>query len=184
MNPLNLLLLIIALQTAPVEGPISDMIGNRVDKLATRVEAWKVETEQAHQSRFAEMMQAIADARNERKTILDSIQELKGHRDGLFSELAEFKKEREGLLARMADVRGEQVGIVGRLENLRERFDQVDKRWTPLQNVVDRLIGLVWKLFWLMLSVLVVTVVVGSILLFLYVRLKSKLMKLAFSTEK
>jgi len=184
MNPLSILFLLIALQQQPVEGPISDLIGARVDRLATRVEAWKVETEQAQQSRFAEMMQAIADARQERKTILDSIQELKGQRDGLFSGLVEFKKEREGLLARLADVRGEQAGIVGRLENIRERFDLVEQRWNPLQNLVDRLIGLVWKLFWLMISLIIVVVVVGSVLLFLYVRLKNKLMKLSFSTEK
>ena len=167
---IKMLILLIALQSAPVEGPISDMIGRRVDKLAARVEAWKAETEQAQQSRFAEMMQSIADARQERKTILEAIRELRGEREGIFAEIAEFRKEREG--------------IIGRLSDIRNRFDLVEKKWTPLQNLVDRLIGLVWKVIWLCVLLLVVFIVVSSGLLWAYSSMKAKLMKLSFSTAK
>ena len=176
---IKMLILLIALQSAPVEGPISDMIGRRVDKLTERVEAWKAETEQAQQSRFAEMMQSIADARQERKTILESIQELREQRDGMFDGLAEFKRERDGLLGKLAEVRGVQGGIVGRLESLHSRFEGVEKRWTPIQNIVDRLIGLVWRIFWLVVSLFVVVIVTSSLGLFMYVRIRSKITKLA-----
>lgn len=179
MNPLAILTLLFALQASPVEGPISDLIGARVDRLAARVEAWKAESEQANQSRFAEMMQEIAAARNERRAILDSIADLREQRDGLFAGLAEFKREREGLLGKLAEVRDSQTGFVGRLENLHSRFDGIEKRWTPIQNLVDRLTSLVWKILWLCVSLIIVIVIVGSIGLFLYVRLKSKIVALS-----
>ncbi len=165
MNPLSLVLLLLTLQSSPVEGPISDMIGSRVDKLAARVEAWKTESENAQQTRFAEVMQAIAEARQERKTLLDSIGELKQQRDGVFAGLAEFRNDRDGILAK--------------LQNMREEVRASAEKWTPFQNLVDRLTSLVWKILWLCVSLVIVMVVIGAIGLFLYVRLKSRLLTLA-----
>lgn len=48
----------------------------------------------------------------------------------------------------------------------------------PLQGVIDRGQELVWKIFWLAISVIVVLVVLGTILGFLYVRAKARLASL------
>lgn len=161
MNPVSLVLLLLALQSSPVEGPISDMIGSRVDKLAARVEAWKTESEQAQQTRFAEFMQAIAEARQERKTLLDSIGELKQQRDGLFAGLAEFRNDRDGILARLQDVR--------------EEVKAATEKWNPLKAIIERLEALVWSLFKFFFALCVLVIAVGSVGLFLYFKIKQQL---------
>ena len=49
----------------------------------------------------------------------------------------------------------------------------------PLQGVIDRGQQLVWKIFWLAISVIIVLVVLGAILGFLYIRAKARLAEFA-----
>lgn len=155
---LRLLILLLAIQDQPVQGPLSDA-------LERRIELWRTEEEKSRQLRFNELMQAIT--------------ELREQREGLFSGLKEFRNERDGLLSKLAEVRSTQNGILGRLEGIHARFDSIDKRWTPIQNLVDRVTGLVWKLLGLLILLFIFTIVICSVGLFLYVRLKSKLLALA-----
>jgi hypothetical protein len=56
-----------------------------------------------------------------------------------------------------------------------ERFDRIEQRWTPLQNLVDRLIGLIWKLIY---AVVLLAVLVGFVVLvglFLYAKIMRRI---------
>jgi hypothetical protein len=61
------------------------------------------------------------------------------------------------------------------IDRIGERFDAVEKRWTPLQNLVDRLIGLVWKLMLLVLSLAVLLGFVAVVGLILYRKAMNKI---------
>jgi len=171
INPVAIVTLLAAMQAQPVAGPLTEALERRVDKLTERIEAWRdgsslaiEKLEQVQSSRFTEMFQALADARNERQTILENIREIRLERDGVFSEIAQFRRDRDGRCAGFQAMREEIRASVG--------------RWTPLQNLMDRLIGLVWKILWLFLSLAVVLVVIASVGLYLYVKLRAKVFSL------
>jgi len=82
--------------------------------------------EQLQEQKFAGIFEEMRAAREERKGILDSI--------------LEIRAERNGLIARMAEMRSS-------FETWRTECQSIVSRWTPLQNLVERLTQLVWKLF-------------------------------------
>jgi hypothetical protein len=62
---------------------------------------------------------------------------------------------------------------------LRDRIGEVEGRWTPVQSMVDRLTGLVWKLMILIASLCALAMFVFFIGLYLYRKLSSKIAPLA-----
>jgi hypothetical protein len=78
--------------------------------------------------------------------IVSQLAEAKREREGILSQIAELRTEREGLASRVASMR-ENVDA-WRTENQKQRAEWQDnlKKFTPLQNIVDRLTALVWKL--------------------------------------
>ena len=108
---------------ALVTGPISDAIERRLTE----------RFEQMQEQRFAGILDEMRVAREERKGILESIMEIRSERNGLIARLSEMRDSFETWRTENQAQRQEWLGIVG--------------RWTPLQNLVERLTGLVWKLF-------------------------------------
>lgn len=109
--------------------------------------------------------------------------------EGLFDRL---KKEQsqpdqeqiaEGIFKRWRESTEDETdeGRQGLLQSLRKASAENEKlgkrlgEFKPLQGVIDRGQQLVWKIFWLAISIIVVLVVLGSILGFLYVRAKARL---------
>ena len=106
-----------------VEGPISDLIEKRLQE----------RLDKKHAEVYGSILSDIAEARRERKNIFESIQELRSERNGLIARFAEMRDNFEAWRIENQKQREEWTGLVG--------------RWTPLQNLVERLTGLVWKLF-------------------------------------
>lgn len=159
----NVLFLVLTMlpQGDVVGGPLTDAIEKRIDKVSERIEAWQSGTtlglkrlEEAQASRFAQL--------------LEEIREVRSQRDGIFAEIAEFRAERLGLVARLQAIRDE----------VQAHRDELAGSWTPLQNLVDRLTGLVWRIFWLCASLVAVVVILGMVGLILYAKLRSKIMDL------
>jgi len=155
----RLLILLLAIQDQPAQGPLADAIEKRLQEMLLRSEEKHAEVSQVYSARFDEMLRAMQEVRQERAE--------------LNTAMAAFRTEREGLLSNLSAIRGVQDRIVGRLENLQSGFKQIEERWTPLQNIVDRLTSLVWKVLWLCLLLIVVFVVVCSALLYVYVKTKA-----------
>ena len=155
----KLLILLLAIQDQPAQGPLADAVEKRLQEMLSRSEERHAKVSQVYSARFDEMMRAMQEVRKERAE--------------LNIAMVDFKTEREGLIARLAEVRGVQNGIIGRLEHLQDGFKHIEERWTPLQNIVDRLTDLVWKVLWLCLLLIVVFVVVCSALLYVYVKTKA-----------
>jgi hypothetical protein len=132
----------------PVGGPITDAITakfeERFNKQAAEAKAMEARLVEKFGERITALTQELEAAKLERASILDG--------------LREWNQNRVGLMARMAECRAEIV------ENA--------KKWTPLQSLVDRLTGLVWKLFWFICLVCGFVIFLGLVLLFMYSRLK------------
>lgn len=161
----RLLILLLAIQDQPVQGPVSDAIEKRLQEILQRSEERQAEATKVYSARFDEILKSLKEARDEREEMQKS--------------LLTFKTEREGLIGKLVEVRIVQDGILGRLAGIHTRFESIDQRWTPIQNLVDRVTNLVWKLIWMIVSLFILTIAVVAAGLFLYVRLKSKLLLLA-----
>jgi hypothetical protein len=88
------------------------------------------------------------------------------------------EKVNERLEARLRDAipdLGEIRERTRMIDRIGERFEAVEKRWTPLQNLVDRLIGLVWKLMLLVLSLAVLIGFIAIVGLILYRKAMNKI---------
>jgi len=114
--------------------------------------------------------------------------------EGLFQR---FKKEQrsqpdqekiaEGIFQRWresTDVEDEETrrGLLKSLREAKAENEKLGRRlgdFKPLQGVIDRGQQLVWKIFWLAISVIIVLVVLGAILGFLYIRAKARLAEFA-----
>lgn len=179
-----------------VGGPATDAISKRFDTLSERIEAWQKgstlaieKLDKAQAGRFSELVESmrsaaeerkgliesLRSASEERKGLIESVRELRADRDGILSRLREFSTQREGLLAKLAEIR---ESAVAAREEARTARREALERWTPLQNLVDRLTGFVWKLIGLVallgVLVLITLVIVG----WLYAKFKSKLLSL------
>lgn len=143
----TILLLLFILQDPPVAGPITEVLERRFDTLAERFDAWAqgstlaiTRLETAQHSRFSEVLTGIREAATERKTLLTRIEEA--------------RQDRVGLLARIAEVRAE--------------LAETRKEFKPLQSIVDRLIALVWKLFFLMVSLAILLAIILAVCAWLW----------------
>jgi len=165
-----------------VGGPVTDAISKRFDTLSERLEAWQKGStlaierlDQAQASRFSELLESMRSAAEERKGLIESVRELRADREGILSGLREFSTQREGLLAKLAEIR---ESASAAREEARAARREAMERWTPLQNLVDRLTGFVRKLIGLVallgVLVLITLVIVG----WLYAKIKSKLLSL------
>lgn len=172
MNPLNLLLLVIALQSSPVEGPLTDLVEKRIEKIAERFDGFST----AINKRFEQLERANETRLSE---ILDQLRKNNIEREGLLSEIAAFRKDRDSIMGEIRNYRLERDGLIVRIQAMHLEMKESLGRWTPIQNLVDRITALVWKIFWLVVSLVVVVVVLASVGLFLYVRLKSRIVTLA-----
>ena len=140
--------LVLAQADTPVGGPISDIIEKRleerIDKQLKVLEGIEERIEARQSSRLSE--------------IVSSIRELKEDRDGAFAALKEFRNDRENML--------------GLFRTMADKFSEMSQRWTPLQNLVDRLTALVMRLFWFVCVLGGCILFLGLVGLFLYSRLK------------
>jgi len=149
-----LALIIIALTTSLAygqeasTGPITDLIENRIN------------------ARFDKAEGRIAE-------VLNNIKELRAERQGIFEQLIEMRGEREGILKHLAEIREERGTILARLSALRQEVSDSVGKWTPVQDAIDRLMGLVWKLFLLVAMVGGLLLLVALIVAVSYARLKA-----------
>lgn len=148
MSPVSILLLLIALQQQPVGGPLTDALERRVTTLTERIDAWRTESEQMQQTRFAEMLQALKDARQDNKTMLEALTELRQQRDGFLSQMRQEWK----------DYRQENVGFIERT------IVAAADKWHPGKH----LMWIVWSLVGAVFALCVILVVFASIIYYLY----------------
>ena len=143
-----LLLASLAFAQEPVGGPIVDAIEKRftekIEAQSKLIEALERRLEARSESRLAEVRKSIAD--------------LVEDRQGVLAAVREFQSQREGLLVRIRDFNEELIGW--------------STKWTPLQNLVDRLTSLLWKLIWFVCILTGFIAIVGICALFAYLRLK------------
>ena len=138
----------VAFAQEPVTGPITDAITERFEarfaKQSEEIKAMELRVTREYGDRIKDLMSQAVEARDERKTIIESFR----------------------------DFNAERVGIVARIGEVREEIRAFGEKWTPIQNLVDRLTGLVWKLFIFVCvlgGLLILLLLLG---LFLYSRLK------------
>lgn len=168
---IKLLLILLALQSGDVNtGPLSDAIAKRLDKIAERVETNSQmfdrlyeRLEESQGTRLSQLLGAIQEAKAERQGIVATIQELRLERDSIRESLQEFREGREGVLSRLSNISGA----------IQDARAETERRWTPLQNLVDRLTSLVWKLLWLLVAVVVVVLAFGLVATIAYARVNS-----------
>jgi len=173
MNPLSLVLLLVSLQADPVvSGPLTDLFEKRLEKIVERFDGFSMSINE----RFDQLERANETRLSE---ILDQLRKNNIEREGLLSEIAEFRKSRDSIMGEIRNYRLERDGLIVRIQAMHLEMKESLGRWTPIQNLVDRMTALVWKIFYLVISLVVVVVVLASLGLFLYVRLKSRIVSLA-----
>jgi hypothetical protein len=157
MNVLSIFALMLVFQLEPqpdpipnatLSGPITDAITARFEERFIRQEAEAKAMESRLIERFSERIAALTK----------ELDDAKMERSSIANELKEWNHNRIGLMARMAECRSEIT------ESL--------KKWTPLQNLVDRLTSLVWKLFWFVCIVCGMLILLGMFFLYMYSRMK------------
>lgn len=143
-----LVLVPVGFSQEPVEGPILDTIEKRIterfeaqskllDAIEERINARQ---EVRLESRFSEVREAIQEARNERKTLLQSFQE--------------WNRER--------------VGLIGRLEAAWQEMQEFKAGFAPFKWIFDRMTGLVWAIGAFVISVVVLFLIIIAIILRMY----------------
>jgi hypothetical protein len=172
MHLFSVALLLISLQADPVTGPLNDLFEKRIEKVVERFDGFS----SSINKRFDELERANESRLSE---ILDQLRKNNIEREGLLSEIATFRKDRDGIMSEIRNYRLERDGLIVRIQAMHLEMKESLGRWTPIQNLVDRMTALVWKIFWLVISLVVVVIVLASVGLFLYVRLKSKVFSLA-----
>lgn len=85
-------------------------------------------------------LEAIASRIDERFDTQSRV--IRSRLDILTERLESFRDERRSILSLLSEARRDRGQLRERLEELRKRAD----RWTPLQNLADRLLALGWKL--------------------------------------
>ena len=141
-----------------IEGPLenlADRIESRMERIAERFETPVVKLEEETRMGFGRVTDAIARLREDASLA-------QAERSGLLAKLREMAAEREGVLARIAEAR--------------EEIRQAREEWRPLQNLVDRIVALVWKLIWLVVSLLVLVGIVALAGLYLWSKVKSSVL--------
>ena len=118
-----------------VEGPISDLIERRIE---AKLEKRQEELYGGFMAELATIRQENMADREERRGLLAAVQSMRANFSGFGDRISEFASNIQEW----------------RMENQRQRseWNGLLAKWTPLQNLVDRLTGLVWKLFWLMVA--------------------------------
>ena len=163
MNLLSFFVLAFAFQVAqPVPDPIPNAVveGSVVDIIAERRIDAMVQKLEAQQQSFIEKAAERIEQRTNGKLaeLVESVRTLREEREGVLSSIKDFRKEHGSLLERM--------------QSLSESVANASKSWTPLQNLVDRLTSLVWKLFWFICVLGGLVLLLGLVGLYLYSRLK------------
>jgi hypothetical protein len=124
--------------TGPLDG-LGDRIEARIDKLADRFDTPIKELEEETLMGFSRLGAAIQAMQEDNKAA-------RSERSSLMQRMREMAAEREGMLARIAEARDE--------------IRQAREEWRPLQNLVDRIVGLVWKLIYLVVLLCVLAALV------------------------
>lgn len=143
-------------QDGVVGGPLSDLVRKQIDAVSERLE-------KQHEERFGGVLSEIREARSEAKAAREESKALSGRLSDALDELQEARQER-------IQDRREREGLLSRL-------DEVVGKWTPVQNLVDRLTGLVWKLFWFVIAVCVVLGLIGALALAAYWKVNALIKK-------
>jgi hypothetical protein len=172
MNPLSLVLLLVSLQADPVAGPLTDLFEKRLEKIVERFDGFSMSINE----RFDQMERASQGRLSE---ILDQLRKNNIEREGLLSEIAKFRSDRDSIMGEIREYRMQRDGLIVRIQAMHTEMKESLGRWAPIQNLVDRMTALVWKIFYLVISLVIVVVVLASLGLFLYVRLKSRIVTLA-----
>jgi hypothetical protein len=129
----------------PVEGPITDAI---VERMAKKQAEEMAAMEGRIAAKFGETIAALK------------------------AEAEAAKMERASLLNGLREWNENRVGLLNRMELFSKQMTEAVGRWTPLQNLVDRLTGLVWRLFWFVCVLGGLLLFLALVGLFLYSRLK------------
>jgi ABC-type multidrug transport system fused ATPase/permease subunit len=95
-----------------------------------------------------------------------------GRINELGDTIREMREERTTILESIKQFREEREGVLSKLQELRQSLADASTKWTPIQNLVDRLTALLWKLIWFVCILAGFVVIVGGLGLYLYVRLK------------
>jgi hypothetical protein len=96
-----------------------------------------------------------------------------GRINELLENIKEFRAERDGLFERLKELRAENGTILSRIATMRAELSDAVGKWTPIQDAIDRLMGLVWKLFLLICMVGGLLLLVSLIVAVSYARLKA-----------
>lgn len=128
----------------PVQGPITDAIverfQERFDKQNAEMKAFETRMEREFGSRLKELMSEAVEARDERKTIIETFRS--------------FNSERTGLLRQMGDF-------------ARGMFE-MEQRFAPLKWIVDRASALIWAIIGLVIAFAVLVFILIAVVLRLY----------------
>jgi ABC-type multidrug transport system fused ATPase/permease subunit len=160
MNLLSIFVLACALQE-PIPDPIPDAVGaSVVDVIVERRIESLLERLESQQSTIIERAAERIEQRTNGKIadLVDSVKSLREDREGVMSSIKEFRKEHGTLMERMTQ--------------LADSVANSTAKWTPIQNLVDRLTALVWKLFWFICVLCGLMLFLALVGLFLYSRLK------------
>lgn len=137
--------------TGPLDN-LGDRIEARIDKLADRFDTPIKELEEETLMGFSRLGASIQAIRE------DAIA---------------ARNERSSLMQRMREMSEERAGVLARLAEAREEIRQAREEWRPLQNLVDRVVALVWRLIYL---VVLLCVLAGIVLLavgYVWTKIKS-----------
>lgn len=93
--------------------------------------------------------------------------------EALRQDVIAARQERSTILARIKEMNGEREGLIARLTEARDEMRQAREEWRPLQNLVDRLISFVWKLFYLLALVAVLCLAVLGAISYVWLKIKS-----------
>lgn len=105
--------------------------------------------------------------------LLDNIKEFRAERDGLFQHIKELREQNGTFIERIQELRAENGTILSRIATMRSELSDAVGKWTPIQDAIDRLMGLVWKLFLLICMVGGLLLLVSLIVAVSYARLKA-----------
>jgi chromosome segregation ATPase len=137
-------------------GPLTDIVERRIEALGERLES-------SNERRFEGVLAELRESREESKAMRQEYA-------GALATIREMRVEFQDARQQWAADRAERQGLLSRL-------DEVVGKWTPVQNLVDRLTRLVWKIFWLLIAVAVVVSIVGVIALAAYSKVSSLVKK-------
>lgn len=128
----------------PVQGPITDAIverfQERFDKQNAEMKAFEARMEREFGTRLKDLMSQAIEARDERKTIIETFRS--------------WNQERTGLLTRIQD--------------FGERITQAERGFAPIKWIIDRARALIWAIIGLVVAFAVLIFILIAIVLRLY----------------